>query len=130
MKLGLVVALALSSAALPAGLAQAACFPVKSEIVSLGEKAARYYADRSLAKAIDEQKTSAESSGAQIGRIVKSDLACAPFPNVIGADEWRCTGEAKFCTGTAAASAGRVPAKKAKSVSLPAKTPAKQKPKT
>lgn len=129
MKLGRVVALALVSITLSCGLAQAGCFPVKSEVVSLGEKAARYYADRSLAKAIDEQKGSAESSGVQIGRVVRSDLACAPFPNLIGADEWRCTGEAKLCTGTAAAS-NRVPAKKAKVTSLPAKAPAKQKPKS
>jgi len=130
MKFGLVLASALMSSALPGGLANAGCFPVKSEVVSLGEKAARYYADRSLVKAIDEQKASAESSGAQIGRIVKSDLNCAPFPNLIGADEWRCTGEAKLCTGTTTSSSP-APAKRGKAAAaMRGKTPSAQKPKT
>ena len=99
MRLKPVFVLALVGLALPASIARAGCFPVKSEVVSLGEKAARFYAERSLNKAIDEQKTSVESSGSQLGRITKGGLNCQPFPNLIGADEWRCVGEAKVCTG-------------------------------
>ena len=107
MKLGLVLVLALIGLVLPAGLARAGCFPVRSEVVSLGEKAARFYADRSLVKAIDEQKSSLESSGGQFGRVARSELNCKPFPNLIGADEWRCVGEAKVCTGKAEAGSPR-----------------------
>ncbi len=95
-----VVLLTLVGLAFPAGIARAGCFPVKSEVVSLGEKAARFYAERSLAKEIDEQKGSVEASGSQLGRVSKTALNCQPFPNLIGADEWRCVGEAKVCTGT------------------------------
>ena len=107
MKFGSVLILALIGLALPAGIARAGCFPVKSEVVSLGEKAARFYAERSLVKAIEEQKGSVESSGSQLGNVTKSVLKCQPFPNLIGADEWRCVGEAKVCTG---AFAGKKPA--------------------
>jgi hypothetical protein len=110
MKLSPVLLLALIGSAVPAGIARAGCFPVKSDVVSLGEKAARFYAERSLAKAIEEQKGSVESSGSQLGRITKAELSCQPFPNLIGADEWRCVGEAKVCTG-ALSSNKPVPAK-------------------
>ena len=69
MKFSPVLILALVGLALPAGIARAGCFPVKSEVVSLGEKAARFYAERSLVKEIDEQKGSVESSGSQLGRV-------------------------------------------------------------
>jgi hypothetical protein len=98
MKFGPFFIACLICAALPAASAQAGCLPVKAEVVSLGEKAARFYTERSLIKHIDEEKRAVESSGREIGRIVKGELACAPYPNLIGADEWRCTGEAKVCT--------------------------------
>jgi hypothetical protein len=73
------------------------CFPVNSEVVSLGESNARAYAARSLDRAIAARKTSIETSGRSIGRITRADLDCAPFPNLLGADEWRCTGSARVC---------------------------------
>ena len=106
-----VLLLTLVGLALHTGIARANCFPVKSEVVSLGEKAARFYAERSLVKEIEEQKGSVEASGSQLGRVTKSALNCQPFPNLIGADEWRCVGEAKVCT---AAFSGKTP--------VPAKT--------
>jgi hypothetical protein len=84
--------------ALMAGTAQAGCFPVDSDVVSLGEKAARFYGERSLMKAIDERKTSVEASGNAVGKVTKDELTCKPFPNLIGADEWRCVGKGKVCT--------------------------------
>lgn len=75
----------------------AACMPVKSEVVSLGEKAARFYSERSLGEEIAAETRRLEATGKAIGRVTKQ-MACAPFPNLIGADEWRCTGEAKVCT--------------------------------
>ena len=123
MNLRPVLLLAITVLALAAGDARAGCFPVRSEVVSLGEKAARFYAGRSLAKAIDEQKASMETSGTAVGRIARSELSCKPFPNLIGADEWRCTGEAKLCT-TVVSSARPVPAK----TGSPRKKTAMQKP--
>jgi hypothetical protein len=117
-----VLVLALIGLALPAGTARAGCFPVRSEVVSLGEKAARFYAERSLVKAIDEQKGSVESAGDQLGRVTKSELDCQPFPNLIGADEWRCVGAAKVCTQ---ALSGEKPVP-AKGTGLAAKKAAKQ----
>ncbi len=80
MKFGSVLILALIGLALPAGIARAGCFPVKSEVVSLGEKAARFYAERSLAKAIEEQKGSVESSGSQLGNVTKSRAEMPALP--------------------------------------------------
>jgi hypothetical protein len=100
VKAASILTIALIGLALPAGAAHAGCFPVKSEVVSLGEKSARFYAERSLVKSIDDQKGSVESSGSPVGRVTRGALDCKPFPNLIGADEWRCTGEAKVCTGT------------------------------
>lgn len=77
--------------------ADAACMPVKSEVVSLGEKAARFYSERSLGEEIAAEKSRIEASGQAVGRITRQ-MACAPFPNLIGADEWRCTGQAKVCS--------------------------------
>lgn len=78
--------------------ASAACFPVKTEIVSLGEKSARSYAERSLTQHIENEKQMIASTGAEIGRIAKGEMSCKPFPNLLGADEWRCVGEASVCT--------------------------------
>jgi hypothetical protein len=102
MKPTRILPLAFAGLALGAGIARANCFPVKSDVVSLGEKAARFYADRSLTNAIDDQKRLIESTGSPLGRIARAELNCQPFPNLIGADEWHCTGEAKVCTGDAA----------------------------
>ena len=77
--------------------ALAECMPVKSEVVSLGEKAARFYSERSLGEEIEAEKQRLQASGKPVGRVTKK-MACAPFPNLIGADEWRCTGDARVCT--------------------------------
>lgn len=73
------------------------CFPVSSEVVSLGEANARAYAGRSLDGAIAARKSAIESSGNTVGRVTRAELECAPFPNLLGADEWRCTGRARVC---------------------------------
>jgi hypothetical protein len=73
------------------------CFPVETEVVSLGENNARAYTDRSLQRAIAARKTSLEASGRSVGRVTRAELDCAPYPNIIGADEWRCTGSARVC---------------------------------
>lgn len=112
-----VLLLALIGLALPAGIAHANCFPVGSDVVSLGEKAARFYAERSLTKAIDEQKSSVESSGSQVDRVTTAQLSCNPYSNLIGADEWRCVGEAKVCTGNGSSNKP-VPAKVGMSTGL------------
>ena len=78
--------------------AAAACFPVKSDVVSLGEAAARGYAQRSLDKSINDETQRVETTGATVGRVVKKPLDCEHFPNLIGANEWRCIGDAKVCT--------------------------------
>lgn len=80
------------------GSVRADCRPVTADIVSLGEKAARFYAQRSLDKGVEEETRSLESTGAKVGKITKAPLECKFFPNVIGMDEWRCTGSAKVCT--------------------------------
>jgi hypothetical protein len=81
-----------------AGSARAGCFPVKSDVVSLGEVAARFYAQRSLDRSVDGERERVESTGAAVGRVVKKELSCKPYPNLIGANEWRCLGEARVCT--------------------------------
>ena len=127
MKRRSLLVLALIGLALPAGVAHAACFPVKSEVVSLGEKAARFYAERSLLKAIDEQKGSLESSGERQTRVTRSDLACKEYPNLIGADEWRCVGEAKVCSGLMA-NTKKAPAKTAMRAAKPPRATVAAKP--
>jgi hypothetical protein len=82
--------------ALGGGTAWAACNPVKSEVVSLGEKAARFYSERSLQEAIATEKGRLATVGASIGPVTKS-MDCKPFPNLVGADEWRCVGTGKVC---------------------------------
>jgi hypothetical protein len=78
--------------------AGASCFPVKTDNISLGEKPARAYAERSLNKGIEAETRRLQAAGAQIGRVVRKELTCKHFPNVLGADEWRCLGEARVCT--------------------------------
>ncbi len=74
------------------------CFPVSSEVVSLGEANARSYAGRSLERGIAARKASIQTSGMSVGKVMRGDLDCAPYPNLLGADEWRCTGRARVCT--------------------------------
>jgi hypothetical protein len=97
MRIGLLVTAAVAIAILPRA-AEAGCNPVKADVVSLGEKPARAYTTRSLDKGIEEEKQTITSTGGRVGKIVKKDLTCKPFPNLIGADEWRCTGEARVCS--------------------------------
>ena len=98
MRIGLLVTAAAVAIAILPHAAEAGCNPVKADVVSLGEKPARAYAARSLDKGIEEEKQTITSTGSQVGRIMKKDLTCKPFPNLIGADEWRCTGEARVCS--------------------------------
>ena len=97
MRIGLLTTAAVAILVLPHA-AQAGCNPVKADVVSLGEKPARAYATRSLDKGIEEEKQTITSTGRQVGRVVKKNLTCKPFPNLVGADEWRCTGEARVCS--------------------------------
>lgn len=97
------------------GSAHAAkCFPAASDVVSLGEKAARSYAENSLDKSIAQQQQLLESLGEKAPDSVKKTLDCKPFPNVLGADEWRCVGSAKVCTGKAVTEAKPKPKKQQK----------------
>jgi len=73
------------------------CFPVNSEVVSLGEQAARYYAARSLDQQIEDRRQGLSASGRSVGRIDRQALDCSPYLNILGADEWRCRGAAKVC---------------------------------
>lgn len=73
------------------------CFPVTAEVVSLGQANARTYTERALEREITQRKGSIEATGSTVGRITRRDLDCAPYPNLIGADEWRCAGEARVC---------------------------------
>ncbi len=91
------VGVIVSGLAFAAGAEAASCYPVKSDVVSLGEKAARAYGERALDREIEERKNSLMSSGAGIGKIGNRKIDCKHFPNVLGADEWRCVGAAKVC---------------------------------
>jgi hypothetical protein len=73
------------------------CLPVSTEVVSLGEDGARAYAARSLDRAIAQQEAALKSSGRKLAKTRRDELSCAPFPNIIGADEWKCTGSARVC---------------------------------
>ncbi len=95
---GMFTIFAAGLAALLATPAAADCRPLKSDVVSVGQDSARHYAERSLRKAIDAAKDSIVSSGAKVARVTKPVVTCKPFWNIIGADEWRCAGEAKVCT--------------------------------
>jgi hypothetical protein len=94
---GLIGAAAAAFVALGSAAAHAGCMPLSSDVVSLGEKAARFYSDRSLAAAISDERERLSQVGMPVGRITKA-IDCKPFPNLIGADEWRCVGQAKVCS--------------------------------
>lgn len=79
-----------------AGAALADCTPLKSDVVSVGEASARFYSDRSLANAIDDERQRVAAFGRTVAK-VSTSMDCKPFPNLIGADEWRCIGAAKVC---------------------------------
>jgi hypothetical protein len=83
--------------ALGASAAHAECMPLKSDVVSLGEKAARFYSERSLKNAVEDEQRHMVATGLATGRVVKA-MDCKPYPNLIGADEWRCQGEATVCS--------------------------------
>lgn len=78
--------------------AGATCYPIKTDVVSLGEAAARHYAAESMKRAIEEKRASLTASGHKISRVTAGELSCVHFPNVLGADEWRCTALSKVCT--------------------------------
>ncbi len=83
--------------ATPGAAAAQTCFPVKSEVVSLGQENAEVYTGRSLDRAIAARTEMIEASGREVGNVTREDLECAPYPNLIGADEWRCAGRAVVC---------------------------------
>ena len=97
IRLGLLIPAAFAILMVPCA-AQAGCNPVKADVVSLGEKSARSYATRSLDKGIEDEKQTIMSAGGQIGKVTKKELTCQPFSNLVGANEWRCTGEARVCS--------------------------------
>ena len=79
-----------------AGTAEATCMPVPSEVVSHGEKAARFYSERSLKRGIEAEQRRLGSIALTPVKVTKT-LTCVPYPNLLGADEWRCVGDAKVC---------------------------------
>lgn len=83
--------------ALGAGAAHAGCMPVKSDVVSLGKNTARLYSERSLQTAVADEQRRLSATGLVPGRVVK-EMNCQPYPNLLGADEWRCQGEATVCS--------------------------------
>ena len=78
------------------GTAEAGCMPVRSEVVSFGEKAARFYSERSLKKGIEAEQRRLGSVSLTPVKVTKT-MTCVPYPNLLGADEWRCVGDAKVC---------------------------------
>jgi hypothetical protein len=77
--------------------AHAECTRVGSDVVSIGQKNARAYSQRSLAAAIEGEQQRLKSVGLVPGHVTRG-MACKPYPNVIGADEWQCQGYAKVCS--------------------------------
>jgi hypothetical protein len=77
--------------------ARAACMPLKADVVSLGEKPARYYAERSINAQIESEKETAGATGRTVTSVSEPVYDCKPFPNILGADEWRCTAVARVC---------------------------------
>jgi len=73
------------------------CFPASSDVVSLGEAAARAYATRSLDAKIEETKQLIAARGETVGRIAGRQIDCEPYANILGADEWQCRGKARVC---------------------------------
>lgn len=82
---------------LSAAGAAAACTPIRADIVSLGEGPARAYAVRSMTRQIESEKDLIEATGKKVARVTEPVYDCKPFPNIIGADEWRCTASARVC---------------------------------
>jgi hypothetical protein len=93
----LAVATAAAFLALGAAAAHAECTRVASDVVSIGQKNARAYSQRSLAAAIEGEQQRLKSAGLVPGHVTRG-MACKPYPNVIGADEWQCQGSAKVCS--------------------------------
>ena len=93
----MIAAAAAAILALGAGGANAACMPLKSDVVSLGKNTARAYSERSLQTAVEDEQRRLTATGLVPGRVVK-EMNCQPYPNLIGADEWRCLGEASVCS--------------------------------
>ena len=93
----LVISCAVFASLSPEAAEAGLCLPVSTEVVSLGENRARSYASRSLDRAIARQESALESSGRKLAKTRRDELSCAPFPNIIGADEWKCTGTARVC---------------------------------
>jgi hypothetical protein len=89
--------LSATSMMLGCAAAHAECTPLSSEVVSIGERAARFYTERSLSQAIEDERRRLSASGGTAGPVTRN-MECKPFPNLIGADEWRCIGHAKVCT--------------------------------
>lgn len=75
----------------------ARCTPLDADVVSLGEPAARFYAERSIRMKMDNERRLIEGSGGVVGRVVEPELDCKFFPNIVNMDEWRCTATAKVC---------------------------------
>ncbi|MFP4537210.1 MAG: hypothetical protein ACLFPA_02820 [Dichotomicrobium sp.] len=75
------------------------CFPVSSEVVSLGKDNARAYAGRRLEEAVAARQDSIVASGQRVSEVKSRELTCEPYANLIGADEWQCAGHARVCAG-------------------------------
>jgi hypothetical protein len=95
-RMGRTAAALLAASLAGAGAAEASCTPVHSEVVSIGQKAARLYSERSLKNGIDAEQRRLGSVALSLGKVTKT-MTCVPYPNLLGADEWRCVGEAKVC---------------------------------
>lgn len=76
----------------------AACYKVKAEVVSLGEEVTKSYAERNITREIEDEKETLEATGKTVSKVVGPAYECKPYPNLIGADEWTCTGTAKVCS--------------------------------
>jgi hypothetical protein len=73
------------------------CTPLRSDVVSLGERSARFYSDRAIDKAIEGERQRLQSIGLATAKVTKA-MDCHHFPNLLGADEWQCIGQAKVCS--------------------------------
>jgi len=93
----LLVSCAILAVTVPGAAPARTCFPVNADVVSLGEENARIYAAHSLDRAIAQQESALKISGRKLAKTEREALSCAPYPNLIGADEWRCTGSARVC---------------------------------
>lgn len=77
--------------------ARVTCFPLNADVVSLGEATARNYTVRRIETIVAEHERMLEATGRELTRTIRNEPDCAPFPNLIGADEWRCTATARVC---------------------------------